>query len=157
MSTQWATSPYRVLAAASIGFEIWGVVDPGQKISISSGNFAKEKIDFSGQIYKKCGFFSCNFTKNFDFLRQNFEEFRLFRPFHNKFQYFSIFSGNFTKEIDFQGKFPNNFEVFQIILQVSSSFNANIGYLQLFLGKLFYFPSKVTTSEHNLLPVHEKI
>ena len=43
---------------ASIWFEIWGVVDPGQKISIYSGNFTNKKIDFSEQI-----------SENFDFFR----------------------------------------------------------------------------------------
>ena len=38
--------------AASIWFENWGVVDPGEKNSIFSGNFTKI-IDFSGQISKK--------------------------------------------------------------------------------------------------------
>jgi len=49
--------------AASIWFEIWGVMDPGQKISIFQGNFQKiwifsgnftnKKIDFSRQIFEK--------------------------------------------------------------------------------------------------------
>src|SRR6218665_1290327 len=34
-------------------------------------------------------------------------------------------------------------------------FQAKIGYLQLFLGKLFYFSSKSLLS--NILPVHDKI
>src|SRR6218665_1789695 len=48
-------------------------------------------------------------------------------PFQANFRKISIFSGNFKK---------------------ISNFQAKIGYLQLFLGKLFYFSSKVTTFEH---------
>jgi len=45
-----------VCAAASTWFENWGVLDPGEKISIFSGNFTKI-IDFVGQISEKFRFF----------------------------------------------------------------------------------------------------
>jgi len=48
------------MAAASIWFEILGVMDPG-----------KNKFDFSRQISEKFQFFSGNFTKNFDFTGKN--------------------------------------------------------------------------------------
>src|SRR6218665_3135519 len=48
-------------AAASIWFEIWGVVDPGKKISIFRAHLSEISI-FSGNFTK--------FLKNFDFLRQ---------------------------------------------------------------------------------------
>src|SRR6218665_2678278 len=53
----------RIARAASIWFEIWGVVDPGKKISISTGKFPK-KIIFSG-----------NFTKEYRVLQANFRKF----------------------------------------------------------------------------------
>src|SRR6218665_1074934 len=53
----------RIATAASIWFEIWGVVEPGQK------NF-----DFSRQIS----------LKNFDFSRQISERFRFFGQFKKK-------------------------------------------------------------------------
>src|SRR6218665_2564761 len=40
------------------------------------------------------------------------------------------------------------FRFFQTISQKVSIFQAKIGHLQLLLGKLFYFSSKVTTFEH---------
>src|SRR6218665_3964610 len=49
-------------AAASIWFEIWGVVDPGQKISIFPGKLPKT-FDFSGN-FTKHRFFQANFRKN---------------------------------------------------------------------------------------------
>ena len=50
------------------------------------------------------------------------------------FDFFQVIS---HKILIFQGKFPSNFD-----------FQAKIGYLQLFLGKLFYCSSKVTTFKH---------
>jgi len=82
-----------LLSAASIWFEIWGVVDPGKN----------KIVDFSG-----------NFTQKFNFSRQLSEK----------------------------------FQFFQAISQKISIFKAKIGHLQLLLGKLFYFSSKVTTFEH---------
>src|SRR6218665_3008232 len=40
-----------IATTASIWFEIWGVVDPGQKISISTGKFPKN-FDFFRQLKK---------------------------------------------------------------------------------------------------------
>src|SRR6218665_3439796 len=58
----------RIATTASIWFEIWGVVDPGQKISISTGKF----------------------PKNFNFFRQ----FKKISSFASKFPKILIFSGN---------------------------------------------------------------
>src|SRR6218665_1382944 len=52
----------------------------------------------------------------------------------NKFRFFS---GKFSKHFAFSGNFTKN-----------SPFQAKIDHLQLLLGKLFYFSSKVTTLEH---------
>jgi len=85
---RWETIPNR--AAASIWFENWGVVDPGEKMSIFSGNFTKI-IDFSGQISEK------------------------FRFFQVILQKISIFQGKFPKNFDFLGNFTKNFDFFQAI------------------------------------------
>src|SRR6218665_422542 len=93
------------LAAASIWFEIWGVVDPGQKILIFEENLGKvlnffrqldkQKIDFSIQIFEEFRFFR-QFQKNFDFLKNC--------------RKISIFSGNFrNRKSIFQGQFQKNF------------------------------------------------
>src|SRR6218665_1215749 len=92
----------RIATAASIWFEIWGVVDPGQK------NF-----DFYRQIFEKFQFFQQILQKNIEFCRQISENFDFFRQL-KKF--------GFSKQ--------------------------KIVHLQLPLGKLFYFSSKVTTFEH---------
>src|SRR6218665_913308 len=55
--------------AASIWFEIWGVVDPGQKISISTGKFPKNS-NFFRQFYKRISSFPCKFPKILIFFRQ---------------------------------------------------------------------------------------
>ena len=60
-------------AAASIWFDIWGVVDLG-----------KNKFDFSRQILEKFRFFSGNFTKKLHFLQANFE---FFSQFKNNFDF----------------------------------------------------------------------
>src|SRR6218665_1232591 len=52
----------RIATAASIWFEIWGVVDPGKK-SISTGKFPKN-FNFLG-----------NFTKEYRVLQANFRKF----------------------------------------------------------------------------------
>jgi len=71
---------------------------------------------------KKIRYFQANFRKNrfFQAISQTIS------IFPGKFPKFLIFSGNFTNFIDFPSK---------------------IGHLQLLLGKLFYFSSKVTTLE----------
>src|SRR6218665_3721655 len=66
------------MAAASIWFEIWEVVDPGKK------------INFSKQISEKFRFFSPNFTQ--------------ISTSPEKFQKNLEFSGNFTKNSIFQAK-----------------------------------------------------
>ena len=81
-------------AAASIWFENWGVVDPGEKFR-SLQAISPKIIDFSTQIS---------------------EELRFFRQFHKKFRFISgnlkkcdfknfDFSGNLIKSFDFLGKF----------------------------------------------------
>jgi len=150
-------------AAGSIWFEIWGVVDPDFKKSIFPGNFTNKNsiflwqisgnYDFLQVISKIFSIFQGKFFKHFDFLG-NLKKFRFSKKCLKNFDFFQAisqkidfsgkftknfdFSGNFTKLSIFQGKFPKNF-------QFLGNF---IGYLQLFLGKLFYFFSKVTTFEH---------
>src|SRR6218665_815084 len=95
-------------------------------MSIFSGNFTKNSI-FAGHISEEFRFLG-NFTNNLDFLKKNSEKFR-------------FFSGNFTKK-------SIKFRFFKANFRDISIFQAKIGYLQLFLGKLFYCSSKVTTFEH---------
>src|SRR6218665_3582509 len=52
----------RIATMASIWFEIWGVVDPGQKISISTGKFPKN-FNFSRNFIKEYRVFQANFRK----------------------------------------------------------------------------------------------
>ena len=115
---------------ASIWFEIWGVVDPGQQI-----------FDFSGQIKEKFRFFQA-ISQKISIFPGNF------------FLQISIFPGKFLKNFDFSVKFLRNFDFIRQ-LKKYSIFQAKIAHLQLLLGKLFYFSSKVTT--FILLPVHNKI
>src|SRR6218665_1700073 len=63
-----ATEKSREATAASIWFEIWGVVDPGQK------NF-----DFYRQIFEKFQFLQAILQKNIEFCRQISENFDFFR------------------------------------------------------------------------------
>src|SRR6218665_405069 len=51
-----------IATTASIWFEIWGVVDPGQKISISTGKFPKN-FNFFRQFYKRISSFAGKFPK----------------------------------------------------------------------------------------------
>src|SRR6218665_919812 len=67
----------RIATTATIWFEIWGIVDPGQKISIPTGKF----------------------PKNFNFFRQFYKR---ISSFPGKFPKILIFSGN--KKIDFPSK-----------------------------------------------------
>src|SRR6218665_448371 len=78
-----------------------------------------------------------------------------FRFFQATFRESTIFSGNFTKHFDFSQQMFEKFQFFQAIPKKNLIFQAKIGHLQLLLSKLFYFSSKVTTS--NMLPVHDKI
>jgi|SRR6218665_2432554 len=67
------------VAAASIWFEIWGVVDPGliksifpgkfPKISISQAREIDEKFRFSRQNWLNISIFSGKLTKDFDFFQ----------------------------------------------------------------------------------------
>jgi len=57
----------RIATTASIWFEIWAVVDPGKKISISTGKFPKN-FNFWG-----------NFTKEYRVLQANFRKFWFFQ------------------------------------------------------------------------------
>ena len=68
-------------AAASIWFEIWGVVDPGQKNPFSRKILEKNSI-FSGNFTSKKSIFQGKFPKNFDF-------------FHVISQKIPIFKANF--------------------------------------------------------------
>src|SRR6218665_3338633 len=49
-------------------FEIWGVVDPGKKISISTGNFPK-KFQYFQAILQKNIEFCRKISENFDFFQ----------------------------------------------------------------------------------------
>src|SRR6218665_999125 len=52
----------RIATAALIWFEIWGVVDPGKKNSISTGKFPKN-FNFFRQFYKRISSFAGKFPK----------------------------------------------------------------------------------------------
>src|SRR6218665_2610391 len=68
--------------------------------------------------------FPGKFPRNFNFFRQVLKKFQFFKA---NFRKILIISGNLKK---------------------NSFFQAKIAHLQLLLGKLFYFSSKVTTFEH---------
>ena len=110
-------------AAASIWFEIWGVVYPGKQ-NFDFSRQISEKFRYFQAISQKISTFPGKFSKNFDFSRQIIKKFRFLQA-------------NFRK-----------ITIFQAILKENSIFQAKIAYLQLLLGKLFYFSSKVTTFEH---------
>src|SRR6218665_2932205 len=82
--------PPIITSAASIWFEIWGVVDPGKKIRFSRkvsmflGNFTK---NFLGQISEKFRFLTDDFTNIAPFSKQISKEFQFFRQFHKKFRF----------------------------------------------------------------------
>ena len=72
--------------------------------------------------------------------------------------------GSESKKFDFSRQISENFRFFQkiskkiTIRQFQKNFALpKIGHLQLLLGKLFYFSSKVTTFEHTSCTVHDKI
>jgi len=75
-------------SAASIWFEIWGVVDPGKKNSIFTGKFPKN-VDFFPAIS----------LKNYGFSRQIFKKFRIFQQFDKQIWFFQA---NFQKISIFQ-------------------------------------------------------
>jgi len=107
-------------SAASIWFEIWVVVDPGQ-----------QNFDFSMQISEKFWFFSRQFHKKFRFFRKISEKFRFLRQIFKKNRFFQA---NFWKISNFSGKFWKNFKffrqfkknpIFQAKLLISSYFWVN--------------------------------
>src|SRR6218665_1675676 len=102
-----------------------GVVGPGKKCKFAQASFREISI-FSGK-----------FTKKIDFNRQIFEKFRFFQAMS---QNNGFFQANCLKNYDFSGNFRKN-----------SILQAKIGHMQLLLGKLFYFSSKVTTFEHTYI------
>src|SRR6218665_3675756 len=67
--------------------------------------------------------------------------------FTDKFPIKVDFFRKFHKKIDFPGKFPKTFDFFRQFKK-NYIFQAKISHLQLPLGKLLYFSSKVTTFEH---------
>jgi len=83
---------------------------------------------------KKNSIFPGKFQRNFDFFSQ----------FHKKIDFSRHI---FAKISIFSGKFSKNFD-FYVIFNKLSIIQANIAHLQLLLGKLFYFSSKVITFEH---------
>ena len=138
-----------VRAAASIWFEIWRVVDPGQQNFDFSNKFSRNfiffrqfltKIRFSRQIFKRFLFFQAHFWKisifpgnfliNFDFSMDNFDKFRFPRQI---FENFRFFSGNLKKSI------------FQAKLAIYSCFWAH------------YSISLQKSPLSNILPVHDKV
>src|SRR6218665_2332359 len=74
--------------------------------------------------------------KNFDFYRQISEKFQFFQAILHK-------------NIEFCGQISENFDFFRQLKKLI--FQAKKVHLQLPLGKLFYFSSKVTTFEHTSL------
>src|SRR6218665_171147 len=61
-------------AAASIWFEIWGVVDPGKKNRFFPGKFPRN-FDFFRHFHEKFLTFPGKFLKNFNFFRQFLKNF----------------------------------------------------------------------------------
>src|SRR6218665_1993436 len=89
----------------------------------------------SGFKFGGCGSGSNKFRS----LQTNFREISIFfRQLHKRIsQKIRFFQGNFRKMSIFSGN-----------LKQKLIFQAKISHLQLLLGKLFYFSSKVTTFEH---------
>src|SRR6218665_4183917 len=73
-------------------------------------------------------------VKKFDFYRQIFEKFQLFQAI-------------LQKNIEFCRQISENFDFFRQLKKFNFP-NQKVVHLQLPLGKLFYFSSKVTTFEH---------
>ena len=111
--------------AASIWFEIWGLWIRVNKISTFQANCRGISIFFC----------SSNFTKKFDFSRQIFEK-------------ISFFPGNFRKISIFFRQMFEEFRFLRQFLNIISIFQAKIAHLQLLLGKLFYYFSRVSAFEH---------
>src|SRR6218665_2734852 len=84
MNSYIKTSPPIITSAASIWFEIWGVVGPGKnirfsrKVSMFLGNFTKKKSIFLGQISEKFRLLTDDFTKISPFSKQISKEFQFF-------------------------------------------------------------------------------
>src|SRR6218665_2725664 len=93
-----------------------------------------KKIRFSRQIFEKFQFFQAISQKILFFPSKFSKNFNFFKQFHKKF--------------DFSRQISEKFQCFQAVSQTILNFQAKIGYLQLLLGKLFYFSSKVTIFEY---------
>src|SRR6218665_901146 len=63
--------------------------------------------------------------------------------------------GSGSKTFNFSNQISEKFRFFHLISQKKFDFPGKIGHLQLLLGKVFYFSSKVNTFEH--ISVHDKI
>src|SRR6218665_2490887 len=128
-------------SAALICFEIWGVW-----IRV------KKNSNFRGKFPKSFDFFQAILQRNFDFSKQISENLQAISQkipiFPGSFSKKLIFSGNFTKNFNFSRQISKRFRFLQPIFSKISIFQGKIGHLQLLLGKLFYFSSKVTTLEH---------
>src|SRR6218665_1243192 len=72
------------------------------------------------------------------------KNFGFYRQISEKFQFFQAI---LQKSIEFCRQSSENFDFFQAIKKIRFS-KQKIVHLQLPLGKLFYFSSKVTTFEH---------
>jgi len=127
-------------SAASICFEIWGVVDPG-KICW-----------FSRKIYEKFRFFQAILKKT-RFSRNISQKFRFcFRQFHKKSTFlskfaknFDFFSGNFMQNFDFSWQISEKYRFPKQKLAIYSYFWAN------------YSISLQKSPLSNILPLHDKI
>src|SRR6218665_2226322 len=73
-------------SAASIWFEIWGIVDPGQQ-NFDFSRQISEKFRFFQAILKKCRFFQANFRKISIFSGKFFRNFDSFRQFFKKVRF----------------------------------------------------------------------
>src|SRR6218665_2939560 len=81
-------------------------------------------------------------AKKSDFSRQISKKFRLFQAISQKnFDFFQKIS---QKNLDCSGKFNKTSDFFRQFKKMLIS-QAKIGHLQIFLSKLFYLSSKVTT------------
>src|SRR6218665_846017 len=167
-------------SAASIWFEIWGVVDPGQKKLNFLGKFPKN-FNFLGNFPKYFDFLE-NFPKNFDFFRQfhkksifqgTLKKISIFRQFHKKSRFSRKISQNFRvrfrqfhKKIDFSSQICEKFQFFSGNFIQNSDFSWQISEKYRFsrqkLAIYSYFWANYSISLQksplsNILPVHDKI
>src|SRR6218665_1609752 len=108
------------------------------KFRFFQANF-REISNFSGN-FRKSSIVKSKFSRDFDCSRQILEKFRFLEANVLKIL---IFSGKFSKNLIFYLNFD-----FQAILKRDSIFQAKMAHLQLLLGKLFHFSSKVKAFEH---------